>query len=109
MGELYITVKTCTNAQTDICSLIIHGVLRIDTYQTALCVLTVERSLRTTQDIHTVDHVEVVVERSLRHEGDIIVIDTHSRAVYTRANATDIHRRREARAIRGHHKRGHVL
>ena len=61
--------------------MIVHGVLGIDTHQSALGILTIERSLRTAQHIYTVNHIEMVVERSLRHEGQVVVVDAHSGVV----------------------------
>ena len=91
VSHLYITIQTSTNAQTHISPLIIHGVLGIDANQSTLSVLSVEGALRTTQDIHTIQHIEMIIECRLRHQWDVIVIHTHSRIVDTRTNTTHIH------------------
>ena len=83
VSHLYITIQTCSNAKTDVRTLIVHGVLGVDTHQSTLGVLSVKGTLRSTQDIHTVEHIEMIVEGSLRHQGDVIVIDTHCRTVDT--------------------------
>ena len=83
MSHLYVTIQACSNAKTDIRTLIVDGVLGVDTHQSTLGVLSIERTLRSSQDIHTIEHIEMVVEGSLRHQGDVIVIDTHCRTVDT--------------------------
>ena len=109
MGHLDVAPEPRAQAQTDVGALILRRVLRIDAHQAALGVLSVERTLRPAQDIHAVEHIEMVVERRLRHQRDIVVIDTHGRTVHTRADAADIHRRGEARAVGRHHERRHIL
>ena len=81
VSHLDIRVQPRANAQANICALIVHRVLGVDAHQSALGVLPVERALRATQDVHTVEHIKMIVEGSLRHQGDIIVVDTHGGVV----------------------------
>ena len=104
MSYLDVAPETRTDAQTNIRTLVVHRVLRVDTHQSALGVLSVERTLRATQDVYAIEHIEMVVERGFRHQWDVIIIDTHSRIIDARANTANIHRRGESRAIRWHHK-----
>lgn len=63
--HLHIRIESCTDAQTNVRSLITHRVLGIDTHQSSLSILSVERPLRTTQHIHSVEHIEMVIIGSL--------------------------------------------
>ena len=109
MGHLNIAIKAIADAQTDVGALIAHRVFGIDTHQSALSILAIERALGTTQDIHTVEHIEMVIKGCFRHQGDIVVIEADGGTVDTRADATHIHRRGEARAIGRHHERRYIL
>ena len=109
MGHLYIAIQTVTYTQQHIRTLIVHRVLGIDSHQSAFGILSIKRSLRASQDINTVEHIEVVVESRLRHQRDVVIINAHGRVVDARANTTHIHGRREARAVGRHHERGNIL
>ena len=109
VGSLGTAMETGADAQTDVSTLIVHGVLREDTHQSALGIDAIERSLRTSQHVQAIQSVEVGVECRLAHQGDIVDVDTHRGAVDTRADATHIHRRGVARAVGRHHEVGHKL
>ena len=85
VGHLHVTPQARTDAQTDVRALVVHRVLGIHTHQSALGVLSIECTLRASEDIHAVEHVEVVIEGGLRHQGDIVVVDTHGGVVDARA------------------------
>ena len=72
-----------TQPQVHVRALIVHGVLGIDTYDAALAIATIEGALRTTQHVNSVELVEMGVEGRLRHQGDMVVIDTYGRVVQT--------------------------
>ena len=109
MGGLDITVEARADAQTDIGTLIAHGVLGVLAHQSALGINTVERTLRTAQHVDTVELIGIAVEGRLVHQGDIVDIDAHRGAVHTRADAAHIDGRRESRTIVGHDERGHIV
>ena len=91
MGNLNVTPQTRTDAKLNIRTLIVHRILRIDAHQSTFRILTVQRTLRTTQHVNSVQHIEVVVESRLRHQGNIVVVNTNSGVVDARANTSDIH------------------
>ena len=109
MSHFDIAIQAVADAQTDVGTLIVHRILRVDAHKAALSVLSVERALRTTQDVHTVQHIEMVIKGRFRHQRDIVVIEAHGRAVDTGADAAYIHRRGEARTIARHYKRRDIL
>ena len=81
MGHLHVLVQARAYTYFYIRSLVIHRVLRVDTHHAALGILTVERTLRATQHVHAVQHEEMVVERRLRHQRNVVVIHAHGRVV----------------------------
>ena len=109
MRHLDIRVKPRSDAQLHVGSLIVHRVFRIDAHQSALGVLTVERALRTAQNIDTVEHIKMVVERRLRHQRNVVVIDAYSGIVDARTDASHIHRRGQTRTVLRHYKRRYEL
>ena len=92
MGHLHVAIETTTHAELYVGALIGHRVFRVDAHQSALGVLSVKRSLRSAQDVNAVEHIKVVVEGSLRHQGDVVVIDAYGGVVDTRTDAAHIHR-----------------
>ena len=109
MRHLDVSPKPRTEAQTDVGTLIAHGVLRINANESTLSILSVERSLRSAQDVHAVEHIEMVIKGGFRHERDIVIIDAHSGVVDARTDTTDVHRRGKTRAVTRHYERRHVL
>ena len=89
------------NTDTEVSALVVHGVLGEDTHQSTLAIDAVERSLRSTKHVDTVQSVEMRVECRLAHQRHVIHINTHRGTVDARANTSDIHRRRIARPIGG--------
>ena len=81
MGNLSMRRQSRANTHREVCTLIRHGVLRVDVHQSTLCVHTIQGSLGATQYIDTIHVVEMVVEGSLRHQRNVVVVDTHRRIV----------------------------
>ena len=104
MSQLYIAIISGTITQLQISSFIFKRIAGIDTHQSALCVLAIESSLRTTQDINTGSLIMMKIEGRLAHHRDAIQIDTYRRTVYSAANATHIHSTGKTTAIVRHYK-----
>ena len=104
MSQLYITIISGTITQLQISSLIFKRIAGIDAHQSALCVLAIESSLRTTQDINTGSLIMMKIEGRLAHHRDAIQIDAYRRTVYSAANATHIHSTGKTTAIVWHYK-----
>ena len=85
-----------------------HRVLGIDTDDAALGISTIERALWTAQHIDTVEHIEMGIERRLRHQGNVVVVDAHRRIVHTRAYTSYIYRGGQTAAILRHGERRHI-
>ena len=97
MSQLYIAIISGTITQLQISSLILKRI-------SALCVLAIESSLRTTQDINTGSLIMMKIEGRLAHHRDAIQIDTYRRTVHPTANATHIHSTGKTTAIVRHYK-----
>ena len=109
VSHLGIAIEVSANAQLDVGTLIAQRILSVLAHQSALGIHTVERTLRTTKHIHTIQLPCVAVKGRLIHQGDIVHIDTHRRTVHTRANTSYIYRRGKAGTIVRHHERGHEV
>ena len=109
VSHLDIRIEARADAQTDIRTLIVHRVLGVDTHESTLGVLTIERTLRTAQDIHTVEHIEMIIESRLRHQGDVVVVNADSGTVDARTYTSDIHRGGKTRTVGRHREGRHVL
>ena len=104
MSQLYIAIISGTITQLQISTLILKRIARIDTHQSTLCVLAIESSLRTTQDINTGSLIMMKIEGRLAHHRNAIQIDAYRRTVYSAANATHIHCTGKTTAIVRHYK-----
>ena len=104
MSQLYIAIISGTITQLQISSLIFKRIAGIDTHQSALCVLTIQSCLRTTQDINTGSLIMMKIEGRLAHHRDAIQIDAYRRTVHPTANATHIHSTGKTTAIVRHYK-----
>ena len=105
VGHLGAPQEVGADAQPQVGALIVHGVLRVQPHQSALGIHTVERTLGATEHVDTAGLVEVGVEGRLRHQGNVVDIDAHRRAVDARADASDVDGRRIARPVVGHDER----
>ena len=104
MSQLYISIISGTITQLQISTLIFKRIAGIDTHQSTLGVLTIESSLRTTQDINTGSLIMMKIEGRLAHHRDAIQIDAYRRTVHPTANATHIHSTGKTTAIVRHYK-----
>ena len=83
VGHLDIAPQPRADAETNVSTLIVHRILGVDAHQSALGVLSVERALWSTENVHAVEHVEMIIESSLRHQRNVVVINAHGRIVDT--------------------------
>ena len=81
VSHLSMTSEVGAKAQFDSRALIVHRTEAIGTYQSALSVDAVERSLWTTQDIGARQLIVVIVVCALAHQWQPVGIDAHSRTV----------------------------
>ena len=79
--HLYIRIQSRTDAQVDIRTLILHGIFGIDSHQSTLRILPIKRALRTTHNIHAVNHIEMIIKCRLRHQRNVVVIHADSRII----------------------------
>ena len=107
VGERSLVVVVGGRAQPEIRSLVGEGRLGEDADQSSHRVASVEGSLRAA---HYVDafHIGIVeVEGRLVDEGDVVDIQSDCRRVDARADAPDIHRGGQLRAVVGDEEVGH--
>ena len=104
MSQLYISIISGAITQLQISSLIFKRIAGIDTHQSTLCVLTIESSLRTTQNINTGSLIMMKIEGRLAQYRNAIQINTYRRTVHPAANATHIHSTGKTAAIVRHYK-----
>ena len=83
MGNLNLSLPAAGGSQIDVRSLIAHRVLGVDTNDTTLGISTIERTLRSTQHVDTVQHVEMRIEGRLGNQRYVVVVDTYGRIVDT--------------------------
>ena len=102
-----LVVVVGSSAQHEVRPLIGEGRLGEDTYQAAHRVASVERALRASHHVDTLDVGVVEVEGRLVDEGDVVHVETHGRRVDARTDAAYIDRSRQLRAIVGYEQIGH--
>ena len=91
VGCFDVAVGLRAEAQAHIGALIGHGVARIEAHHAALGVQSVERSLRSAQDVHAVELVEVGVKLALVHHRQTVDIHAHGRTVDARSDTAYVH------------------
>ena len=106
--SLKIAVTTTAIAYPHVGALIVEGIARIESHQSALGILSVECALRTSQHVHTAQLIGVQIESRLAHHGYSVHVHTDGRAVHTAAYASHIDCRRETTAIVGHYEIGDI-
>ena len=108
MRSLKIAVTTAAIAYPHVGALIVEGIARIESHQSALGILSVECALWTSQHIHTTQLIGVQIESRLAHHGYSVHIHTDGWTVHTAAYASHIDCRRETAAIVGHYEVGDI-
>ena len=83
VGNLNLSLPAAGGSQIDVRSLIAHRVLGVDTNDTTLGISTIERTLRSTQHVNAVQHVEMCIEGRLGNQRYVVVVDTYGRIVDT--------------------------
>ena len=95
MSHFGLAVEMTAQREVDVCSLVVHRVARVHPDHSTLGINAIERSLGTTEHIHTLGFIEMRIESGFIDQWHIVDIDTHRRTIHARTNATNIDGRRE--------------
>ena len=92
VGYLGTAIEASTEAQADIRALIGEWLPGVEAQQSALGILSVERTLSATKHVDAVNLVGMKIKHRLADDRDIVDIESHGRTIHARTYTTHIHR-----------------